>query len=305
MKNNEKVNVLMCIYKENIEIVKTAVLSIMQQTYSNIELIVVIDNPERTDVINLLETLKKEKPIRYCVNSQNLGLPSSLNVGLKMCDAPYIARMDADDVSVPNRLEKQMIFLRQSHSDIVGGYIDLIDEEDNFVRKRKDFPLKDKYIREMLYYRDCIPHPTWFVKKELYDKLQGYRNIPFLEDYDFLVRAALVGTRFGVLPQVCLKYRISSNGITQKNLAMQKFLSRYIQQQYRSEDIMDSGDVQEYIKKNQKQFDYIIKFYELAKKSRKTPVIWLQLIFSRQMFAEVRERLGTKIILWKDKHGYC
>ncbi len=305
MKRNEKVNVLMCVYKEKIEVAKTAILSIIQQTYSNVELIVVIDNPERTDVINLLETLKKEKPIRYCVNSQNLGLPNSLNAGLKMCDAPYIARMDADDISISDRIEKQLFFLHQSHSDIVGGYIDLIDEEDIFVRKRKNFPVKDKYIREMLYYRDCIPHPTWFVKKELYDKLQGYRDIPFSEDYDFLVRAALSGARFGVLPQVCLKYRISSNGITQKNLALQKLLSRYIQQQYRLKETEGSDRVQVYIKENQNRFNHIMKFYELAKKPRKTLVIWLQLIFSRQMFAELRERLGTKIILWKDKHDYC
>lgn len=305
MRNNEKINVLMCVYKEKTEIVRAAVLSIIKQTYSNIELIVVIDNPERTDIINLLETLKKETPIRYCVNRQNLGLSKSLNIGLKMCNAPYIARMDADDVSVPERLEEQMLFLLQSHSDMVGGYIDLIDEKDRFIRKRTDFPSKNKYILEMLYYRNCIPHPTWLVKKELYDELHGYRNIPFSEDYDFLIRAALAGARFGVLSQVCLKYRISSNGITQKNLAMQKLLSRYIQQQYKLKYIKDSDDAQEYIRKKQKRFKSIIKYYELAKKPCKTPLNWVQLLFSRQMLAEVRERLGTRVILWKDKHGYC
>ncbi len=321
--------------------IENTILSILNQTYHNYEYIVV--DGKSTDGTNqiikrYLSAFHKRKiNVKYISESDN-GIYDAMNKGIEMAEGEWIAFMNADDSYYDKEVLSKVFEEPYDGYDVLYGSTNYITEEEekidsplpldvlsgqmafahqsafvrtsimkskNFVRKRKDFPLKDKYIREMLYYRDCIPHPTWFVKKELYDKLQGYRNIPFSEDYDFLVRAALIGTRFGVLPQVCLKYRINSNGITQRNLALQKFLSRYIQQQYRSEDIMDSGDVQEYIKKNQKQFDYIIKFYELAKKSRKTPVIWLQLIFFRQMFAEVRERLATKIILWKDKHGYC
>ena len=303
--NDEKVNVLMCVYKEKISIVKTAVLSVLNQSYPNVELIVVIDNPERKDVIRLLDVLKVEKSIQYTVNKRNIGLAKSLNVGLKMCTAPYIARMDADDISEFSRVEHQLNYLKKNKCDIVGGYMELINENGKFIKKKTDIPVKDKYIRRLLCYKSAVPHPTWFVKKEVYDSLKGYRDIYSAEDYDFLVRAALEERKFGILPEICIKYRMSESGITQNNLALQKILSECMQRQYKSRKTWSLDKSKEYVQKNQKRLNYNKRFYELIKSPHKTAFNWGELLCSGQMFAEVRERLGSKIILWKDRHDYC
>ena len=113
-----------------------------------------------------------------------------MNKALSVSKGKFIARMDADDISVPARLSKQLAFMSKNPEiDICGSWATLIDEngrKKNSVKK----PLKDKDIKQMNRMVTGIIHPTWFAKKAVYDKLKGYD--PFfdmVEDYDFLIRA--------------------------------------------------------------------------------------------------------------------
>lgn len=300
----EKVSVLMCIYNEDIPTLKKAIYSIIQQTYKSIELIIVVDDPERKDVVLFLDDLGQDIPIRYSVNERNVGLAKSLNVGLLQCSGNYIARMDADDISSLDRIEKQMVLLKDNAYDIVGGYIQLIDENDNIIRERKDFPIKCESIREMLLFRNCIPHPTWLVRKELYQELQGYRNIKAAEDYDFLIRAAKAGAKFGMLPEICLKYRINGNGISRNNLAYQMLIMRVIQNQYKS-GIQEERIINSFADEHPDDLKRNIKFYYLTKKKNKTIYNIIVIAFSRQFYREINRRIRAFIILWKDRYGHC
>ncbi len=102
----------MSTYNETVEELKKAIDSILTQTFKNFEFIIILDNPqnyEHKKVIN--EYLSKDKRIIFLINESNIGLAASLNEGIENAKGDYIARMDADDISMPNRLEKEYNYL--------------------------------------------------------------------------------------------------------------------------------------------------------------------------------------------------
>lgn len=105
----EKISVIMSTFNEKLEWVKEAIDSIINQTYRNIEFIIIVDNPNNIELKNMLEQYCIEDDrIKIIVNEFNIGLVKSLNKALKICSGEFIARMDADDISVKYRLEKQL-----------------------------------------------------------------------------------------------------------------------------------------------------------------------------------------------------
>ena len=91
----EIISVLLCTYNEPLKYLKLSIESILSQTYTNIQLIIVNDNPKRADMADLLAAYAREDSrIKYIVNPSNIGLVSSLNAGLKDAIGEYIARMD-------------------------------------------------------------------------------------------------------------------------------------------------------------------------------------------------------------------
>lgn len=304
MKKQEMISVLMCVYNENIAIVNEAIQSIITQTYNNIELVIVIDNPQRNDVIALINNLKSNISINYILNETNKGLPNSLNIGVNVCQGKYIARMDADDIALPERLERQMQFLLDNSCDLVGCYMKVIDESGEIMGQRKDYPIHDQSIKKMLSFKSAIPHPTWLLKHELINKLGGYRNIYSSEDYDFLVRGVLIGSKYGVLPEYGLQYRINRNGITQRNLGLQKLLIPVISGQYTKHKIKTEEDFLKYIEQSEGELRKSKQFFEILKREKRGFRQLMMLPFYKQFYREIYEKIWTKIILWKDKHGY-
>lgn len=298
----KKVNVLMCVYMEDIALIKQAIESIIYQTYKNIELIVVIDHPARIDVVALLEKFKSSISVKYILNEENMGLPKSLNIGLEQCDAPLVARMDADDIALPDRIEKQVRFLIRNQCDLVGGYIQLIDENCNIMQNRTNYPVNNAAIKRLLLIKNCIPHPTWIFRRELAIKIQGYRDIYSSEDYDFLIRAMLVDAKLGVLPQICLQYRVNKEGITQNNLALQKILIKKICNQYKNIRIYSLPEFDEYVSNNEKLLQNKRLFYSCIKKRKKNVKDIFTILFSTTFIVEIRERIIEKIIIIYDQY---
>lgn len=116
------VSVVMSIYNEQESWLKMSIDSILHQTYSNFEFIIVNDNPQRTLNRNLIEHYQKlDERIVYIENHVNIGLTKSLNLAIAVAKGDYIARMDADDYSFPTRLEKQITFLSKNCDIIAVG----------------------------------------------------------------------------------------------------------------------------------------------------------------------------------------
>ena len=227
----KKISVLMSTYNEPLTWIKESVESIINQTYSNIEIIIIIDNPQNMGLIELLEEYeKKYKYITVCKNSENLGLTESLNKGLKLCSGEYIARMDADDYSLPQRLEKQLQYIEKYNYDLVGCDFEIFNDE-TIIRTVKG-AYSFGICKTILPYESCVAHPTWLVKKSVYRALNGYRNIDASEDFDFLNRAILNGFKIGNVPCILLRYRDNQESISHKKNIKQQVITRFMSEYF-------------------------------------------------------------------------
>lgn len=244
------ISVLMCVYKEPVSYIIQSVGSIIHQTYPDIEFIIIVDDPTNTEVIRKLEEYRdKYEMISLYINEKNIGLVESLNKGLQYCHGEYIARMDADDIAMDTRLEKQLLYLEKEQYDIVGAWFEQFDEKDSTQKIIKfDMPVENHKCREHLRKGSCLAHPTWLVRKEVYDELHGYRNIVTCEDYDFLIRCTLSGYRMGNYPEVLLKYRVHGESISRKNNIEQTVLSGYLAQMYRKGEKVSIDQFENYKK---------------------------------------------------------
>lgn len=245
------ISVIMSTYKENESLLKEAIESILNQTYHNFEFIVILDNPENEmhkKVIN--GYAEKDNRIKFFVNKENIGLTSSLNKGLQLARGDYICRMDADDISIQDRFEKQYYCLVNNNYDLIGGITQMINESGKPIYSIKKIPTNIKKIKKALNYGQCIAHPTWFGKKEVFDTLQGYRNMPLCEDYDFTLRAILHGFKISNLNETVLKYRMTSDSISRSNLYEQYLYMKYITKEYSDGNIADINKAHNYVEKN-------------------------------------------------------
>lgn len=110
----------MSTYNEENMLIRQAVESILNQTYSEFEFIIVLDNPKNIEIANLIqEYASRDKRIVILKNEKNLGLVKSLNKALEISKGEYIMRMDADDISEKDRIEKEYKFLKENNLDLV------------------------------------------------------------------------------------------------------------------------------------------------------------------------------------------
>ena len=241
------ISVIMSAYNEKESELRKSINSIINQTYRDLEIIIVDDNPNNAELKKILDSLTDER-IKLVYNERNLGLVNSLNRALKVAAGEYIARMDADDISFPDRLEKQLKYLQEKQLDLVGGWLVLIDdsEEDREIRKY-EFPSSVEGINATIRFGSPIPHPTWLGKREVFDTLKGYRNVRYCEDYDFVLRAVHHGFKLGNVPDYVLRYRIRSTSITNSNRNKQLLLSRYIGKNRNRIDDVTEEELNKYI----------------------------------------------------------
>lgn len=206
---------------------RSAIESILSQTFSNFEFLIINDGSSDKSV-DIIESYKDER-IRLIHNESNLGLPATLNKGIDLTQGKYIARMDCDDVSLPNRLKKQVSYM-QAHPEIgiLGTNCQMIGPQDQ-PGKHSDYPTKHGFIRWRLAFGSFLAHPTVMMRTDILRRLGGYRMLDVAQDYDLWQRAAWE-TRLACLPQPLLKLRynpssssrtkqeqvyINSNAITQ------------------------------------------------------------------------------------------
>jgi len=209
MKKSKKplVSVIMGVYN-GMPYLSEAIESILKQTYKNLEFIIVDD--ASTD--NSWIYLKKIKDHRLILvrNINNIGLAASLNKGLKIAKGNYIARMDADDISLPKRIETQLIFMNKHPKiHICGTWVAIVDNN-NKKTGSVHYPTIDVEIKKVLRRVTPMIHPTWFAKKDLFIKLDGYLgNWDYVEDYEFLLRARTF--KMANIPSELLMWRSQSN----------------------------------------------------------------------------------------------
>lgn len=244
-------SVIMATYKESIECLKQSIESIINQTYNDFEFIIILDNPDNKEHIAFInDYVCKDERIKFYINDKNMGLTNTLNRGLELAEGKYICRMDADDISELYRMEHQKKYLEENDFDLIGGISQMIDEDGNTIYSIKKVPTDFKKIKKCIKYNQVISHPTWFGKKEVFDKLNGYRNMPLCEDYDFTLRAILQGFKISNVNECVLKYRMTKDSISRSNLFEQYLFARYITRQYSEGKVSEVEEAKAYVKKN-------------------------------------------------------
>jgi glycosyltransferase involved in cell wall biosynthesis len=211
--NGTQVSVVMPVFNGE-KYVAEAVDSILRQSFKDFEFVILNDGSEDC-TSKILATYEDARIL--VIERENRGFAHSLNEAIQLSKGRYIARMDADDIALENRLELQYEFMESNPGiDILGGQAYTIDEDGRItgeMRKPISWDSISKYIR----YACPLCHPTYFLRRNVYAITKGYRLIPPVEDYDFLLRAFEKGFIMANLPEKVLKHRIVSSGMSLSN----------------------------------------------------------------------------------------
>lgn len=205
------VSVLMPVYNSETYL-DQAIRSILEQTFHDFELLII--NDASTDRTATISVSYQDPRIRVIRNAINLGLTKSLNIGLQEAQGEYIARLDADDISLPQRLEKQIHFLEQ-HPEIVlvGSLSKLINSAGETFDYRKS-PIDPEVIKFSLLFGNSITHSSILFRKKPILEMGGY-NESFRYAQDFELYSRLVTKyQLAVLPEILVKYRSHGQSVT-------------------------------------------------------------------------------------------
>ena len=213
MEKKPTITVLLSVYNAE-NYVGIAIESILKQSFTDFELIAVDDcsTDKSWDIVQ--QYMKLDSRVIAKRNEVNLGGCKTLNVGLKLAKGKYIARLDNDDWSYPNRLEKQFDFL-EAHPDvgIVGGVMEIMNQHGEVTGKRK-YNISDQEIRNKIFRYSPFSHPLVMIRKSILDKVGSYDpTYAPADDYELYFRIGNE-SQFANLPDVIMRYRLIPSSIT-------------------------------------------------------------------------------------------
>ena len=188
---------------------KKSIESILGQTYHNLEVIVI----DSSDDVNKTKSLihLEDKRVHYFYRKKN-GLADALNYGIENANGKYIARMDADDISKANRIEKQVDFFEKNADiSILGSSFEVIDEKD-IIKNKIYLPASNDEIFAKLLFENPLCHPSIMFRKRVFSDGNRYRKV-FSEDYDLWTRLILK-YKFANLSDILLKYRVHGTNLS-------------------------------------------------------------------------------------------
>ncbi len=215
------VSVLLPVYNAAATL-EEALRSLAAQTFRDYEIVAVDDGSEDASPA-LLEAWARREPRLRVLRQPHQGVAAALSRGLEACRAPWVARMDADDVAHPDRLAQQVAFLEANPNVAVlgtrvrlhpqglrgGGMQAYLDWQNRL--------LTDDDIRREIFIESPLVHPSVMFRREAVLAVGGYRETPWLEDYDLWLRLYLAGARFAKLPAVLLTWRDHPGRVTRSD----------------------------------------------------------------------------------------
>lgn len=229
-----KISVVMSVYNEEPKWLRESIESILNQTYTDFEFIIVLDNPENKALEKVIASyVNVDRRIVFLVNDRNLGLVGSLNKALSNCVGEYIARMDADDISYPERFERQLEYLQYNKLDLIGSNVKLFKNDKEYFYTTNKLTTH-KYLKKLFSAGAIgIVHPTFFAKRSLFTALGGYKMALHAEDKEFLARVLFNGFKVGNIPDVLLDCRYNDKSITKTKAIYLYHTARYVDYVYK------------------------------------------------------------------------
>lgn len=219
-----RVTVLMPVYNAE-RFLREAINSILAQSFKPFEFLI-IDDGSTDRSAEIIESFPDPR-IRFVKNAENLGITATLNKGIALASCELIARMDADDISHPHRLQKQFGYMKRNpRCAMLSTWARVITEDKRFVRL-------ERYRSNLYFYNltfECwIYHPTVMFRKSAAEEI-GMYSLPYSEDYDFFWKMSM---RFPIanLPEPLVDYRLSSTSLN--TVLKKKEYERYNEQNVR------------------------------------------------------------------------
>lgn len=224
----------MAVYNEPLIWLRESIKSVLNQTFSDFEFIIINDNPSREENSKIL-TFYQNSDHRIIVinNEENIGLTKSLNKGLKLARGQYIARMDGDDIAVPERFFKQSQFLESNKSiSILGTNMILFDSETGKEKEIK-YPTYDNDIKMEFLFKNVVSHPSVMIRASIFKEegIQYDENFRYSQDFALWIKLA-EKYRFHNLEDFLLRYRVSPTQISKSKLEEQNELASRLREEY-------------------------------------------------------------------------
>ncbi len=217
MNKQPLISIILPVYNSSAYL-KQALDSVLTQTYSNWELIA-IDDASTDHSLNILNSYaKKSSKIKVFSHTPNQGIAHTLNKALKHVQGQYVARMDADDIMLPDRLQKQLKYLlKHPKTIIVGGQCQLIDTQDKIIGK-KTFPTDHQQIYQLAFIRSPLQHPAVMINTSLLPKKFSWYHSDQVssEDLDLYFKLFQYG-KAANLSDTIIKYRQNPQGLSLKD----------------------------------------------------------------------------------------
>lgn len=234
-------SVLMSVYyKEQAEYLDKALESILvNQTLKPSELVLVADGQLTSELYCTIDKYKEIfSNLKLVQLPQNVGLGKALNEGLKHCSYEWVARMDSDDISMPERFERQFEYLK-SHPeiDVLGTALSEFDNNPSEITAiKKCPPVIDSYIK----FRSPLNHPTVIYKKSAVLSAGGYMHCPYMEDYHLWIRMYSVGCIFTSLNNSLYLFKMDSDTFQRRGG------KQYVRSEYQIQKLLLSNNIISY-----------------------------------------------------------
>lgn len=233
------VSVLLSVYNAD-KYVSIAIESILNQSFQDIELIIVDDCSTDASWNVCQKYAQLDNRIRASRNNLNMGGGETLNIALGLAKGRYIAIQDNDDWSYPDRLANQLTFM-EAHPDVgvVGGSMEIINENGEVVGKRA-YNLTDDSIRNNIFRYSPFCHPLVMIRKSILD-IVGHRNFDLApaDDYDLYFRIGKL-SKFANLNKVLLKYRVVPTSLTNSRTKKMELATIKVRNIYLNDDCYNS-----------------------------------------------------------------
>lgn len=211
MEANTKVSVLMSIYvKEKPEYLKAAMDSVLAQTYPIDEIMLIQDGPLTEELYEMIADYQSKNPnVNTFAFEQNQQLGRALAKGVELCRNELVARMDTDDIAMPDRIEKQVAYMN-AHPEVhvLGGSIREFNDEGT-VDRVKYMPKTQKEIVEYVKVRNPLNHMTVMFRRSAILEIGNYQHFPYLEDYSLWSRMLSKGYQIRNMEDILVRARTS------------------------------------------------------------------------------------------------
>lgn len=204
--------------------------SVFAQTRLPAEVVVVEDGPLTEDQLAVLDTYSGRTPplkrVRIAVNS---GPGVANGAGLAAATASWVAKMDADDICVPQRLERQLAELGRGELDVLGSAMAEFEHDEHTITAVRRAPRTHDEIARRMRMNNPLNHPTIVFDRALALRVGGYPDLRFLEDYDLMARMLAAGARMGNLPEPLVLFRADEGMYLRRTLPELTACERVVQ----------------------------------------------------------------------------